>query len=57
MASVPALAGCHTGGKTREEALANAREAIEGCIESLVASGDAIPREDPAVEIARVSVS
>jgi predicted RNase H-like HicB family nuclease len=34
LASVPALPGCHTQGMNREEALANAREAIEGWLES-----------------------
>ena len=29
---VPALPGCITEGRTRDEALANAREAIEGFI-------------------------
>ena len=56
LASVPALPGCHTWGKNREEALTNAREAIEGCIESLAATGNSVPEEDPAVEIAIVSV-
>jgi len=45
LASVPAFPGCHTWGKTRDEALRNAREAVEGCIESLRASGDPIPQE------------
>jgi len=40
LASVPALPGCHTWGKSREEALANAREAVEGCVESLRATGE-----------------
>lgn len=34
IASVPALPGCHTQGSTRDEALANAREAIEGWLAS-----------------------
>jgi len=29
----PAIPGCISQGKTREEALANIKEAIEGCIE------------------------
>jgi antitoxin HicB len=37
--SVPALPGCHTQGETREEALAMARDAIEGYLE--VPAGDA----------------
>jgi predicted RNase H-like HicB family nuclease len=57
LVSVPALPGCHTWGKTKEEAVANAKEAIEGCIESLRATGEPVPREEPAVEVAVVSVS
>lgn len=38
LASVPAIRGCHTWGCTREEALANAREAVEGCLEGLAAT-------------------
>ena len=34
VAHVPALNGCWTQGATREEALANVREAIEGWIEA-----------------------
>ncbi|MBI3933184.1 MAG: type II toxin-antitoxin system HicB family antitoxin [Acidobacteria bacterium] len=33
VAEVPALPGCLSQGKTREEALANIREAIEGWLE------------------------
>ena len=57
LVSVPALPGCHTWGKTKEEAIAHAKEAIEGCIESLIATGDPIPKEDEPPEIAKVSVS
>lgn len=56
LADVPALIGCHTWGTTRDDALANAREAIAGCIESLQATGDPVPNEDPAVETVVVSV-
>ncbi|MFM9957012.1 MAG: type II toxin-antitoxin system HicB family antitoxin [Phycisphaerales bacterium] len=44
--TVPALPGCVTQGDTREEALANAREAITLYIEDCVASGDPVPSED-----------
>jgi len=51
LASVPVFVGCHTWGATREEALANAREAVEGCIESLRASGEPLPVEASPPEI------
>ena len=39
----PALKGCHTWGHTYDEALANAREAIELYLEDLRESGQAVP--------------
>ena len=39
----PELPGCHTQGETVEEALANAKEAIELCIEYLKAKNKPIP--------------
>lgn len=42
---VPALPGCFTYGTSREDALANAREAIEVYIEDLAADGESIPEE------------
>ena len=39
----PSLPGCISQGKTREEALANIQEAIEGYLESLKAHGDPVP--------------
>jgi len=38
----PALLGCHTWGPTKEEALANVREAIELYLEDLVEAGDVL---------------
>jgi predicted RNase H-like HicB family nuclease len=46
---VPAFPGCYSQGETVEEALANAREAIELTIEGMLASGEPIP--DPAGEL------
>jgi predicted RNase H-like HicB family nuclease len=58
LASVPAFPGCHTWGATRDAALANAREALEGCIESLRASGDPLPTEPspPEIEFVQAAV-
>ncbi len=40
---VPALPGCISQGKTREEALANIQEAITVYLESLKAHGEPVP--------------
>lgn len=45
VAIVPALPGCVTQGDTRDEALANVREAMELYIEDCVAAGDPVPKE------------
>jgi antitoxin HicB len=57
LASLPALPGCHTWAESREAALENAREAIEGYIESLAATGEPVPEDDTDVEVAIVSVA
>ncbi len=43
VAEVPALPGCISQGKTREEALQNIKEAISGYLESLREHGDPVP--------------
>jgi predicted RNase H-like HicB family nuclease len=43
VAEVPSLPGCVTQGASRSEAVANAREAIAGYVESLESHGDPIP--------------
>ena len=55
---VPALPGCVTEGDTREEALAMARDAIAGYLESLAATGQPIPEETvpPQIEVASVDI-
>jgi predicted RNase H-like HicB family nuclease len=54
--TVPVLPGCISEGDTKEEALANIKEAIELYIESLVADGEPVPTEE-AVEEAVVEVA
>jgi len=41
--SCPALPGCHSQGRTKEEATANIREAIQGYIASMRKHGEPIP--------------
>ena len=53
MVMVPLLPGCISEGDTREEALANIREAIELYIESLQADGELIPTEKVVEETGR----
>ena len=48
---VPALPGCITYGRTREEALERAREAVRGFIEGLQKAGDAVPEEVAPTEL------
>ena len=45
VANVPALPGCITQGKTREEALKNAKEAIELYIDVLREDNEPIPQD------------
>ena len=55
VAQVPSLPGCVSQGSSRNEALANIREAIEGYLESLRVHDEPIP---PAIseEIVEVAV-
>ena len=52
----PVLKGCHTQGDTLEEALANAREAIEAYLESLQKHGEAVPVEDILIKPVEVAL-
>jgi len=45
VAECPSLPGCVTQGKTKEEAIANIREAIDAYTEALVADGLDVPAE------------
>ncbi|MDD3271351.1 MAG: type II toxin-antitoxin system HicB family antitoxin [Syntrophomonadaceae bacterium] len=51
VASCPALPGCASQGKTREEALANIKEAIYGCIEARKEMGLPLGNEEEIVEV------
>ena len=55
IASVPALPGCHSQGRTIEEARLNIREAMQGYLASLKFLGEPIPAEE-MVEQVEVSV-
>ena len=45
VAECPSLPGCITQGKSKEEAVANIREAIEAYIEALEEDGLAVPED------------
>lgn len=45
IAYAPALKGCVSQGKTREETLRNIREAIEAYVEALIEDGLPVPTE------------
>jgi len=51
-ATVPALPGCVTQGRTREEALARVKEAIQGYLESLQKDGVPTPKDVELEEVA-----
>lgn len=53
---VPALPGCITYGRTRDEALERAKEAIKGFIEGLQKAGDPVPEEAAPAELETVIV-
>lgn len=53
---VPALPEVGTQGDTRDEALANAREAIEVAIETRIAAGEPVPA-DCLPEIEQVTIA
>jgi len=53
----PALQGCHTWGHTYEEALANAREAVELYVQDLLEAGEKIPVEQGTIELPEPAVA
>ena len=46
VASCPALPGCHSQGRTRQEAISNIREAVRGYVASMHKHGEPIPTSD-----------
>lgn len=53
IASCPALPGCHSQGRTKEDAIANIKEAIRGYIASMRKHEEPIPTTDvEEVEVA-----
>ena len=49
---VPSLPGCYSQGETREEAIANIREAIDLHIERLIAHGQEVPEDIEPIQLA-----
>jgi predicted RNase H-like HicB family nuclease len=56
VATVPALPGCVSQGRTRRQALRNAKEAIEAYIEALLEDGLPVPTQTDS-EMVEVEVS
>lgn len=56
IAEVPSLPGCHSDGKTREEALERVKEAIEVYIEALEQDNLPVPEEFENLELTTVEV-
>ena len=56
VATVPAIPGCISQGRTREEALSNIREAIELCLECYREEGKEAPPDDQVqMEVVKVA--
>jgi predicted RNase H-like HicB family nuclease len=53
---VPTLPGCTTHGRTRREAILNAKEAIAAHIAGLEADGQRVPEEREPIEVLKVEV-
>ena len=51
LVSCPALPGCHSQGRTKEEAIANIKEAIQGYIASVRKHGEPVPSITEVAEI------
>ena len=55
IASVPSLPGCHSQGRTKDEALCNIQEAMRGYLAVLEEDGEPIPKPD--IDIVMVEVA
>jgi predicted RNase H-like HicB family nuclease len=49
VAECPAIRGCLSEGDTVEEALANIKEAIQACLETLSARGESLPHDNGVI--------
>lgn len=54
IAEVPSLPGCHSDGKSREEAIERVKEAIEVYIETLEIENQPVPDDYENVELVTV---
>lgn len=54
VAECPSLPGCISQGKSKEEVIANIREAIAGWIETATARGQEVPEETFDVQVIAV---
>ena len=57
IAECPSLSGCISQGKTKEEAIANIKEAIEGYVVALEEDGLPVPEERLEEDHARLMVT
>ena len=55
--TVPALPGCITEGDTFEEAMRNAREVVELCVEDMLAHGETLPVEAAPAIASTITIS
>ena len=53
----PALTGCATYGRTREQALQNIREAVAAYVEDMIEAGESMPIGVKKIDRAAVSVT
>lgn len=53
----PSLPSCISQGKTKEEALANIKEAIELYVEDLIAHGEDVPSDHAPISVVTVAAA